>query len=233
MIMPHCGRPVVSNAYTALVTGASRGIGAAIAAALTEEGYSVLAPTRAAMDLCSDASIDAYAQSVAGPLHVLVNTAGINPIAPLSQIADSDMRETLQVNLLAPFRLSRAFAPRMIESGFGRIVNMSSIWSMVARGGRITYSMSKAALEGLTRSLAIELAPHGTLVNAVAPGYVLTDLTRQNNTEAELGDISRTIPLGRLAKPAEIAAVVAFLCSPRNTYITGQTIVVDGGYTSL
>jgi 3-oxoacyl-[acyl-carrier protein] reductase len=93
--------------------------------------------------------------------------------------------------------------------------------------------MSKAALNGLTRSLAIELAPFNILVNAVAPGYVLTDLTRQNNTEAELGGISRTIPLGRLAQPAEIAAVVAFLCSPRNTYITGQTIVVDGGYTCL
>ncbi len=93
--------------------------------------------------------------------------------------------------------------------------------------------MSKAALNGMTRSLAIELAPHNILVNAIAPGYVLTDLTRQNNTEAELSDISRAIPLGRLAQPAEVAAVVAFLCSPRNSYLTGQTIVVDGGYTCL
>lgn len=223
----------MSNAYTALVTGASRGIGAAIAAALAEDGFSVLAPTRAAMDLRSYASMDAYVQSVAGPIHVLVNTAGINLVSSLSKIADSDLQETLQTNLLAPFRLSRSLAPRMIGSGFGRIVNVSSIWSMVAKGGRTTYSMSKAALNGLTRSLAIELAPFNILVNAVAPGYVLTDLTRQNNTEAELGKISRTIPLGRLAQPAEIAAVVAFLCSPHNTYITGHTIVVDGGYTCL
>jgi len=223
----------VGDVYTALVTGASRGIGAAIAAALAEDGFSVLAPTRSAMDLRSDASIDTYVRSVVGPVHVLVNTAGINPISPLSQIADSDLQGTLQTNLLAPFRLSRCLASRMIASGFGRIVNVSSIWSMVAREGRMTYSMSKAALNGLTRSLAIELAPFNILVNAVAPGYVLTDLTRQNNTEAELSEISRAIPLGRLAQPAEVAAVVAFLCSPDNTYITGQTIVVDGGYTSL
>jgi len=223
----------VGSSHTALVTGASRGIGAAIAQALAEDGYSVLAPTRAAMDLRADASIDAYLQTLAGPIHVLVNTAGINPISPLAQIADDGLRETLQVNLLAPFRLSRAVAPGMIESGFGRIVNVSSIWSMVARGGRASYSMSKAALNGMTRSLAIELAPHNILVNAIAPGYVLTDLTRQNNTEAELSDISRSIPLGRLAQPAEVAAVVAFLCSPRNSYLTGQTIVVDGGYTCL
>jgi NAD(P)-dependent dehydrogenase (short-subunit alcohol dehydrogenase family) len=224
---------VVGDVYTALVTGASRGIGAAIAAVLVEDGFSVLVPTRAAMDLRSDASIDTYVRSVAGPIHVLVNTAGINLISPLSAIADSDLQETLQTNLLAPFRLSRSLAPRMMDSGSGRIVNVSSIWSMVARGGRTAYSISKAALNGLTRSLAIELAPFNILVNAVAPGYVLTDLTRQNNTEAELGEISRAIPLGRLAQPAEIAAVVAFLCSPRNTYITGQTIVVDGGYTCV
>lgn len=223
----------MTNVYTALVTGASRGIGAAIAEALGQDGFSVLAPTRAVMDLRSNVSIDTYVQSVARPINILVNTAGINPISRLSQIADADLQETLQTNLLAPFRLSRALVPSMIESGFGRIVNVSSVWGMVAKGGRITYSMSKAALNGLTRSLAIELAPFGILVNAVAPGYVLTDLTRQNNTEAELIEISHAIPLGRLAQPSEIAAVVAFLCSPRNTYITGQTIVIDGGYTSV
>jgi NAD(P)-dependent dehydrogenase (short-subunit alcohol dehydrogenase family) len=223
----------VTNVYTALVTGASRGIGAAIAATLADEGFSVLAPTRTALDLSSDASIDRFVEAVEGPVHVLVNTAGINPVAPLAKVADKDLHDTLQTNLLAPFRLSKALAPRMIEGHFGRIVNVSSILSLVTKEGRTVYSMSKAALNGLTRSLAIELAPFNILVNGVAPGYVLTDLTRQNNTEVELRDIGRAIPLGRLAQPAEVAAIVAFLCSPRNTYITGQTIVVDGGFTCL
>lgn len=221
----------MSDVYTALVTGASRGIGAAIAEALSNAGLFVLAPTRASMDLRSDASIGAYLHALTEPVHMLVNAAGINPISPLAEISDHDLQATLQTNLLAPFRLARAIAPGMIRGRFGRIVNVSSIWSLVAREGRTSYSMSKTALNGLTRSLAFELAPFNILVNAVAPGYVLTDLTRQNNTEAELRDICDAIPLRRLAQPSEIADVVAFLCSPRNTYITGQTIVVDGGFT--
>jgi 3-oxoacyl-[acyl-carrier protein] reductase len=110
---------------------------------------------------------------------------------------------------------------------------VSSIWSLVGKTGRASYAMSKAGINGMTRSTAVELAPFGILVNAVAPGYVLTDLTRQNNSEAELREICKGIPLQRLAEPAEIADVVAFLSSDRNSYITGQTIVVDGGYTCL
>ena len=91
--------------------------------------------------------------------------------------------------------------------------------------------MSKTALNGMTRAIAVELAPHNVLVNVVAPGYVLTDLTRQNNSEAEIEKISQTIPVKRLAAPEEIASIVAFLCSEQNTYLTGQTIVVDGGYS--
>ena len=119
----------------------------------------------------------------------------------------------------------------MQKKGFGRIVNISSVWSVVSRAGRISYSMSKAALNGMTRSLAVELSPYNILVNAVAPGYVLTDLTCQNNSETELETIRKTIPLQRLAEPQEIADIVAFLCSERNTYLTGQTLVVDGGFT--
>lgn len=119
----------------------------------------------------------------------------------------------------------------MQKNRFGRILNISSLWSIVSRVGRTSYAMSKAALNGMTRSLALELAPYNILVNAVAPGYVLTDLTRQNNSAVELDAIRKTIPLQRLAEPQEIANVVAFLCSEQNTYLTGQTIVVDGGFT--
>jgi 3-oxoacyl-[acyl-carrier protein] reductase len=141
------------------------------------------------------------------------------------------MLETLQVNLLAPMQLIKGVANQMMARRFGRIVNISSIWSVVSKKRRLTYSASKAALNGMTRALAIELAPHNILINAVAPGYVNTELTRQNNSEQDINVIKETIPLQRLAEPNEIAETVFFLCSERNTYITGQVITVDGGFT--
>lgn len=216
---------------TALVTGASRGIGAAIAQHLATNGYEVLAPTRLEMDLGSNTAIDAYLSKVKDRVDIIVNDAGINRVAALDNIRDQDIDDTLQINLIAPLQIIRGITPYMRKKEYGRIVNISSIWSAVSRAGRISYTMSKSALNGMTRALAIELAPYNILVNAVAPGYVLTDLTRQNNSDAELEQISKAIPLQRLANPQEIAAVVAFLCSEQNTYLTGQTLIVDGGYT--
>jgi NAD(P)-dependent dehydrogenase (short-subunit alcohol dehydrogenase family) len=168
--------------------------------------------------------------SLTTPVDVLVNDAGINR---LSQTAYSDLylEETLQVNLIAPMRLARGLIPGMIQGKYGRIVNISSIWSVVSKPGRIMYAVSKTGLNGYTRSLAVELAPYNILVNAVAPGYVNTDLTRQNNTENDLQLIRQTIPMKRLAEPAEIAHLVSFLCSETNSYLTGQCLVIDGGYT--
>jgi 3-oxoacyl-[acyl-carrier protein] reductase len=119
----------------------------------------------------------------------------------------------------------------MMNRRFGRIVNISSIWSAVSKHARVSYTISKSGVNGMTRALAVELAPFNVLVNAVAPGYVNTELTKQNNTEEQLETIRNTIPVKRLAEPNEIAEVVAFLCSERNTYLTGQVIIVDGGFT--
>jgi NAD(P)-dependent dehydrogenase (short-subunit alcohol dehydrogenase family) len=217
----------------ALVTGASRGIGAAVAAELVVQGYKVLMPSRADLDLESDASVTAYLADLDQPVDILVNNAGINRIAMLENISSTDLHDTLQINLLAPFRLTQVLAPQMKNRRYGRIVNISSLLSVVSREGRTSYTMSKIALNGMTRSLAVELAPFNVLVNAVAPGYVMTDLTRQNNSQTEIERISKSIPIQRLAEPDEIAKVVVFLCSEGNTYLTGQTIVVDGGYTCL
>jgi NAD(P)-dependent dehydrogenase (short-subunit alcohol dehydrogenase family) len=216
---------------TALITGGSRGIGAAIAQKLSTDGCVILAPTRQELDLDSDESIDTYLNEHGKHVDILVNVAGINRVASLSEMKDRDINDTLQVNLLAPLRIIRAVTPQMQQNGFGRIVNISSIWSIVSRPGRTNYTISKSAINGLTRSLAVELAPHNVLVNAVAPGYVMTDLTRQNNSAAELLQIKSTIPLQRLAEPEEIANLVSFLCSEQNTYLTGQTLVIDGGFT--
>ena len=219
--------------HTALVTGASRGIGAAIADQLAADGCHIIAPTRRDMDLESPASIEVFLASLDRTVDILVNDAGINRIASLGDVKNQDIHDTLQINLIAPFQLSMAIVPMMKERRFGRIVNISSIWSVVSKEGRSSYTMSKAAINGMTRALAVELAPFNILVNAVAPGYVLTDLTRQNNSKVELEKISKSIPVQRLAEPYEIANIVAFLCSDQNTYLTGQTIIVDGGFTCI
>lgn len=218
----------------ALVTGASRGIGAAVARALAEAGHEVLGPPRGELDLADAASIAAYLDGARGAgIGVLVNNAGINPIVDFAALRDEDWQATLQVDLSAPMQLMRGLLPGMQAAGWGRIVNVSSVFSLVTRAERAAYSAAKAGLNGLTRAVAVEAAPHGVLINAVCPGYVETDLTRANNPPEQLAAIARTIPLGRLAQPDEIARVVAFLCSEANTYITGQTLVADGGFTCL
>jgi 3-oxoacyl-[acyl-carrier protein] reductase len=218
---------------TALITGGSRGIGLAITKRLRLDGIEVIAPTRTEMDLLSGASINAYVRSLKQPVDILVNNAGINIIAPLAGITDGDLQDTMQIDLFAPLRLARLLAPPMMERRYGRIVNISSVWAVATKAGRLMYSTAKAGLGGMTRTLAVELAPYNVLVNALAPGFVNTELTRRNNTEAEIEAIGKTIPTGRLAEPEEIAEVAAFLASDRNSYVTGQLIMVDGGYTCL
>jgi NAD(P)-dependent dehydrogenase (short-subunit alcohol dehydrogenase family) len=221
------------NGRTALVTGGSRGIGRAVVERFEALGARVVAPSRAELDLRDAAAVEAYAASLEDVPDILVNDAGVNPLAAVADIADADLDEILAVNLLAPLRLCRALAPRMAERGYGRIVNVSSVWSMVAKPGRGAYAVSKAGLNALTRALAVEFAPHGVLVNAVAPGFVATELTTQNNSSADLAALMQQIPAARLAEPAEVAELIAFLCSSRNSFTTGQIVVCDGGYTCL
>lgn len=220
----------MNEARTALITGASRGIGAAIAARLQDEGLRILSPSSKALDLSSTVSIDAYLSQLTDPIDILVNNAGINRLGSIDEISGKDFEEVIQVNLLGHFRLTQGLVKGMKARRYGRIVNISSIWSLVTRERRVTYSAAKAGLNGLTRALALELAPYHILVNAVAPGYINTELTKKNNTPEALERIAEDIPLGRLGEPSEIAECVAFLCSPKNSYMTGQVIVLDGGY---
>ena len=219
-----------TNRKTALITGASRGIGRAAAEWFRRAGYDVLTPARSEMDLADPASIAAWCRS-AERVDVLVNNAGINTIAPLDALGDGVLDEMLQVNLKAPLQIVRARGGRIGGSRTGRIVNLSSIWAFVSKEGRCGYTAAKAAVRGVTQTLALELAPRNILVNAVAPGFVDTELTRRNNTPEQIAALAETIPLARLAAPEEIAELIGFLASERNTYITGQTLVIDGGYT--
>jgi 3-oxoacyl-[acyl-carrier protein] reductase len=194
----------------------------------------VIAPPRSELDLARPASIDAYLDSHAGlEVDILVNNAGINVLNAIQEIDAGTWQSMLQVNLSAALQLVKFYGPGMAARGWGRILSVSSVLGLVARERRAAYSMTKAALDALTRTAAVEFGPAGVLANSLAPGFVDTDLTRLNNSPQVLAGIQAAIPLRRLAAPAELAKVAAFLVSEENTYLTGQVICVDGGFTCL
>lgn len=215
----------------ALITGGSKGIGKAIVSKFVENSIEVIVPTRKELDLSSDNSIEKFSTKFNTPIDILINNAGVNEISLLENLSDSKISDVLNINLVAPIKLIRNLLPFLKESKNAKIVNISSVWSVVSKEGRSIYSISKSGLNALTRSLALELCDIPVLVNSVAPGYVNTDLTLKNNTTSQLEDIKKIIPLKRLADPEEIAEIVYFLSTPQNSYLTGQVIIVDGGYT--
>ncbi len=217
---------------TILITGGARGIGAAISAVLTEKGHRIIAPARAELDLSDPESVKNWlAENSNLPIDILINNAGINVLAGISEITADSWQLMLQTNLTSALKLIQTFAPGMEKNQWGRILNISTIFSLVTKERRAAYSMTKAALNALTRSAAVEYGPAGILVNSLAPGYVDTALTRQNNSPEAIAAITNTIPLRRMAQPEELARTAAFLVSEENSYLTGQTIVVDGGFT--
>ena len=236
----------------ALVTGAARGLGLAIASRLAADGARVwlggrdlAALEKACAGLDGDArplafdvtdeaaTVAAFKRLAEDGLDILVNNVGERDRRSFEDIEREDMARLMDSNLVAPFDLARRAVPLMRASGYGRIVNITSIASHIARGDA-SYTASKAALDGLTRALAAELGPEGITVNAVAPGFVLTERNEEWFTQGpEIADhLARRTSLGRWATPEEIAGPVAFLASPEASYITGHTLIVDGGYVT-
>lgn len=221
----------IAAARTVLITGASRGIGAAIAERYRKAGWYTLTPSRSELDLADPVKFaQQLKQYQKEQVDVLINNAAENVIDPLSKIQKETWSRMIQSNLTAPMELMQVFGKTMSEKGWGRIVNVGSVFSFVSRPGRLAYTTTKTGLLGMTRAAALELASQGVLVNLVSPGYVATEMTSQNNSREEIAALVSQIPLQRLGQPEEIAELVYFLGSEKNSYITGAAIPIDGGF---
>lgn len=233
----------------ALVTGASRGIGAAVLTELTQQGMTVHGTATSALGVAAidaaisaaggsgqghmwqadDASTDAPLTAALPAVDVLVCNAGITADGLFMRMRDEDFAQVLTVNLAAPFRLARAYVRPMLKQRNGRIIMMSSIVAGLGNVGQANYAASKAGLEGMVRSLAREIASRNVTANAVAPGFIDTDMTKSTLTDAIKEQLLAQIPAGRIGTPEEVATVVAFLASAAASYINGATIPVNGG----
>ena len=242
----------------ALVTGGARGLGRVMAEALAEAGADVAVASRTldacqaaaqeiaratgrrtaafAVDLSRSSEITRLAGEVDrdfGPVDILVNNAGVNVRGPSHELSEADWDAVVTTNLKAPFLLSRALGPRMCERGWGRVINLGSILSVVALPGRAPYASSKAAVLNLTRVLALEWATRGVTVNAICPGPFATDMNRQLLADpVKYKAFIEKIPMGRWGELNDIAGAAVFLASDASAFVTGSALFVDGGWTA-
>ena len=238
------------NGEIALVTGATRGIGAAIADRLSREGARVIGTATTAegaarisenlavrggrgavLDVVKPDSVAALLEDIEakeGVIGILCNNAGITRDTLLLRMKEEDWDAVIETNLASVFRLSKAVLRGMMKARRGRIVSITSVVGLTGNPGQANYAAAKAGIIGFTKSLAREVGSRGITVNAIAPGFIDTDMTKAL-AEAQRASLNAQIPLGRLGQPADIAAAVAFLCSPDGAYITGETLHVNGG----
>ena len=241
----------------AVVTGASKGLGKQMAEALAEAGATVALVARSgellegvraeitgrggkAHALAGDVSREADVAAVAGEIRrqagvpdILINNAGINIRKPLHEFTLEEWRRVMSTNVDGPFLCTRAFVPGMIEKKFGRIINVASTMAHVSLPQRAAYSASKFALLGMTKALALELAPHNITANAISPGPFATEMNRALVTDpVQYADFTAKVPLGRWGKVEELGALAVFLSSDASSFITGTDIVIDGGWTA-
>lgn len=235
---------------TALVTGGTRGIGRQLVEDLLELGAQVIAtgttdtfPAELQGERLSYMQVDfsdrddteKFTEELGHleRIDVCVNNAGINRINPIDETLVGDWDAISAVNLDAPFLVTRAVSKIMKRQQYGRIVNIASIFGVISKPQRALYSMTKFGLRGLTVSSSLDLAAHNVLVNTVSPGFVVTELTTRILGEEEMARLAGEVPLQRFAQPTEISKTVLFLASELNSYITGQNLIVDGGFVNV
>lgn len=240
---------------TVVITGATRGLGKSIAEHFQDSGATLILTgtdknrinalnkslkdkirTRYFyLDFLKEGSVSRFLSDIKSykKIDICINNAGINRINYIYDTRINDWDEIMKVNLRGPFILAREIGRMMKERRYGRIVNIASIFGVITKEKRAAYAAAKAGLIGLARTAAVDLAPYNILVNSVSPGFILTDLTKRILAPQEMADLRSRIPLGRFAKPEDIAPLVLFLASDLNTYITGQNIIVDGGYANV
>jgi 2-deoxy-D-gluconate 3-dehydrogenase len=238
------------------VLGAAGGIGASVVRRLTSRGHAVVAVGRStrsvaavtgplrdqghevaelALDLSATTGGDALvpaALEAFGRLDAVVNTAAVYRPSPATALDPDEWARTMEVNLRGPLLVTSSVARHFVQQGFGRIVHISSITAFVSRGDYTLYEASKAGLVAATRSMAVELAPHGVVVNSVAPGWIRTPMSEEFLAQCPPEAIADLIPVGRVGEPDEIAEVTGWLATDSPGFLTGQTIVVDGGQTA-
>jgi 3-oxoacyl-[acyl-carrier protein] reductase len=236
----------------AVVTGAGRGIGRGIALKFAGEGADVVCVSRTAenaekvanevralgrkswaipVDVADAAAVNAAAEKILaepGRVDILVNNAGVTQDGLLMRMSDADWDSVLNTNLKGAFLFTRAFARSFLKQRSGRIINISSVIGLIGNAGQANYAASKAALIGLTKSVARELGSRGITVNAIAPGFIETDMTSALNEQLR-AELLKRIPLGSFGQPDDIAEAALFLAGPKACYITGQVLTVDGG----
>jgi len=231
---------------TALVTGASRGIGNAIALELKQKGYSVIgtATSQAGVDSLLEKDIEGYILDLNSndsidrfwrlleennkSISVLVNNAGITRDNIVLRMSDEEWSDIMNVHLYGTFQLCKRSLKMMLKNKWGRIINISSASASIGNRGQSNYAAAKAGVEAFTKSLAKEVGKRDITINSVAPGFISTDMTEQN--EGVNSDyLVKEIPLGRFGEPNEVASLVGFLCSEDASYITGQTVHINGG----
>ena len=238
------------SGQTALVTGSTRGIGLAFARALAAAGARVMINGRTAetvaavaagigsaveapFDVTDEAAV-VEAVGKLGRIDVLVNNVGMTIRRPLLELDPDEWRQLLEVNLTSAFVVARAVAPGMIERGRGKIVNVCSVLSELARPTTGAYATTKGALKMLTRSMCAEWARFGIQANAIAPGYIRTDLNEALQSDAEFDAWLRArVPAGRWGDPAELGGAIVFLASPASDFVNGQLLIVDGGLSAV
>jgi 3-oxoacyl-[acyl-carrier protein] reductase len=208
-----------------LVTGGTGDIGKDIIKLFESKGFNITAPSRSDLDLSTHFELnDQYSE-----FDIIINNAGINPLKPIEDVTDN---EVMQINYFSPLKVIQKSLPHMIGKGFGRIVNIGSIWGELSKPNRSAYSASKSALDSLARSITAEYGKYNILANTISPGFIATQLTYKNNSEDAIRYLINGIPIGRLGSTLEIAKLAYFL-TMENSYISGQNIKIDGGYSCV